>query len=171
MKILFFTISYPPFKIGGTEVYVKGLAESLVNKGVSCGVSFLCDNLQVLQDDILKCGFNGVEVFPVCNSGSGINANFKIDCSQIYEFKNLIEFWKPDVIHFHPLTLPVFLPWLQLVNNIPVVLIFHSSTTTCLRGDLLWHGVEDCLGVIDRKKCVECFQQCKGLPIVLVDRS
>lgn len=165
MKILFVTISYPPFKVGGTEVYVQGLADALSRKNVSCAVSFPCLELSELNKYSEKCDFKQVEVFPVIDPASGdkILSGFSIFGS----FKNLLENWKPDIVHFHPLTLPTFIPWLQEVPNLPVIFTFHSSTTTCLRGDLLWHGKVDCSGAIDRKKCVECFQHSKGVPIFL----
>ena len=165
MRVLFVTISYPPFKIGGTEVYVQGLCDALMKKGIICGVAFPITDPSGLICDRDKFDFKGVDVFPLVHKSFNI-----INDKFIKIFKSLfklIDFWRPDLVHFHPLTLPVFLPWLQIVNKIPVVFTFHSSTTTCLRGDLLWHGFKDCAGVIDRKTCVECFQLSKGLPRVL----
>ena len=165
MRVLFITISYPPLKICGTEVYVQGLCDALMKKGIICGVAFPITDPSGLICDRDKFDFKGVDVLPIDHESFNI-----INDKFIKIFKSLfklIDFWKPDLVHFHPLTLPVFLPWLQIVNKIPVVFTFHSSTTTCLRGDLLWHGFKDCAGVIDRKTCVECFQLSKGLPRVL----
>ena len=72
MRVLFVTISYPPFKIGGTEVYVQGLCDALMKKEIVCGVAFPITDPSGLICDRDKFDFKGVDVFSIVHESFNI---------------------------------------------------------------------------------------------------
>jgi glycosyltransferase involved in cell wall biosynthesis len=142
------TGSFLPESVGGTEVYVAGLARALVEAG---------DEVVVAVDSPGKGGdVAGLDVRRARADGASA----------------LLAQSRPDVVHIHPLTGGDLLPWMRAAREagIPVVCTYHTVTLTCARADLMLFGEEDCDGRIDQARCAVCVMQDRGMPVALARR-
>ncbi len=173
VDVLYATIGYPPSQVGGTEIYVQGLAEELSTRSwkvaVLCFDDFAEDTSREIR--VLRRDYNEIPVVRVGMNTSRIDfSSAKASSENRLKFANqfiqIFEEIKPRILHVHPLRLFVFAELIEHAKskNVPVVFTFHSSTTTCLRGDLLYMGREDCNGEICQTRCSACMLNRLGLP-------
>jgi len=171
MKILMLTIGYPPRQIGGTEVYVAGLVEALQRRGHVSEVAYL-EEVAEGRDLEVRCdNRNGTAVHAIIVPRSRYKMEFLLFDPilrerLISEFRSLATRVAPDVIHVHPLQIGLESYVMEALRNDGhhVMLTFHSSTTTCARGDLLQFGREVCDGRIVQTRCTECLFHRRGVP-------
>jgi glycosyltransferase involved in cell wall biosynthesis len=143
LRILMVTPSFLPESIGGTEIYVAGLARALMEAG---------DEVLIAVDSpgSASAVVEGLNVRHVGTTGA----------------TELLSQWRPDVVHAHPLTGNDILPWVRSARTrgVPVVCTYHTPTLTCARSDLVRFGEEDCDGRIDPADCSACVMQDRGVP-------
>jgi glycosyltransferase involved in cell wall biosynthesis len=81
-------------------------------------------------------------------------------------FKKLIEFKKPDIVHFHELagSNGITKHHIKAAKEAgaKIILTFHLSGNTCRTGNLVYKGNELCDGMIRTKRCSECYLHSKG---------
>ena len=171
--ILLVTIGYPPDQVGGTEVYVQGLGETLLARGWQVAVACLEEFSDPDAPGIRRrdTALNGLPVYRIgLNQArlntSGLAFDDQLRLSIADEFLRVLDELKPALVHVHPLRLGVFNDIISAAHQrgIPSVFTFHSSTTTCPRGDMLYMGREDCDGRLDQTRCSACLMQNRGLP-------
>jgi glycosyltransferase involved in cell wall biosynthesis len=176
MHILMITIGYPPDQVGGTEVYVAGLVEALKQQGHSCNVAYVeaVDDPQAADISLVTREFEGTSVYIIQVNAVTQKLEFLIFDSQlrdklIAEFCKVVEKVQPDVIHVHPLQLGFESYLIEQLNRLghKVVLTFHSSTTTCARGDLIYMGKQVCDGLVRQDRCTKCLYHWKSVPAPL----
>ena len=174
--ILLVTIGYPPDQVGGTEVYVQGLGETLMARGwqvtVACLEEFSDPNAPGIRRR--DTALNGLPVHRIgLNQArlntSGLAFDDQLRLSIAAEFLHVLDEVRPALVHVHPLRLGVFNDIISAAHQrgIPSVFTFHSSTTTCPRGDMLYMGSEDCDGRLDQARCSACLMQNRGVPTAL----
>jgi glycosyltransferase involved in cell wall biosynthesis len=173
MRILMVTIGYPPKYVGGTEVYVFGLVEELKALGHECVITYLEPFQQVDGPEIrvARSSHLGTEVHVVQVNTAIHKLEFLMFDAELRnkllgEFRKLVDQIDPDVIHLHPLQLGLESYLVEALNNAgrKVVMTFHSSTTTCARGDLIYMGETVCDGQIIQERCTKCLYHWKSVP-------
>ncbi|HKE60391.1 MAG TPA: glycosyltransferase, partial [Pyrinomonadaceae bacterium] len=170
------TIGYPPEQVGGTEVYVAGLVEALKQQGHSCDVAYVqaVDNPAAVDVHLVtrmheETPVHVIEVNAVTQQLEFLIFDPKLRSKLIAEFCKVVEEVQPDVIHVHPLQLGFESYLIEELNRRGhrVVLTFHSSTTTCARGDLIYMGKQVCDGLVRQDRCTKCLYHWKSVPAPL----
>jgi glycosyltransferase involved in cell wall biosynthesis len=152
---------YFPDSTGGTEVYVRDLVTALAGHDV--------DNTIIASTDgsYDRYTWNGVEV-----------VRYPIDAPEIQKvrdrsvrrrrtmFQELVEAARPDLFHLHSWTSGAGLRHLQQVArmDIPCVVTMHVPSPICMRGTMLLNDEKPCDGLIDDRRCAQCWALDRGLP-------
>ncbi|HUJ10289.1 MAG TPA: glycosyltransferase [Verrucomicrobiae bacterium] len=147
--------------MGGTEVYVDGLARDLLEMGVETVVAAPAT---VSGSHSL----NGLRVrrFAVCGGS--------VDLRQLYgegdphaaaEFEEILDDEKADLLHLHAFTQGASIRLLRAAKKrrLPVVFTYHTPTVSCQRGTLLRWGKEFCDGKMSVRECAGCTLHGLGL--------
>ncbi len=165
------TIGYPPTEVGGTEVYVAGLVEALRAHGCASEVAHIAETPSgediAVQSEVR--GSTLVHRIVVPRSRFHLETVVFDEALRdriIAVFRRLIHDRRPDVIHLHPLQLGLEAYLLDALRSDgrTLVLTYHSSTTSCARGDLVRFGRSACDGVIRQIACTECLMHARGVP-------
>lgn len=154
-----------PQSIGGTEIYTLRLVQYL-NK-INIETVILIPHFNYSISDEYE--YEGIKIIRYAENSAEdrkmIMGKKKPD--GLNGFARILISERPDVIHFHELApgrgINIFHVEKAHELNIPVVLTFHLSYYTCLKGSLIYKGKEKCDGVIHIKKCTECVYQAKGI--------
>ncbi|MDB4875813.1 MAG: glycosyl transferase group 1 [Gemmatimonadetes bacterium] len=172
MKILMVTIGYPPQQTGGTEVYVAGLVGELERRGHECAIAYVeevddasAPPIGVGRRDTSSTPVHVVQVNRRSFRMERLSSNAPLRRGLLSAFREVVRVAAPDLVHVHPLRLGLESHVIEMldVEGIPTVLTFHSSTTTCARGDLVHRGREVCDGVIRQARCTSCSIEAKGV--------
>jgi glycosyltransferase involved in cell wall biosynthesis len=163
VKILLVVHQYPPFNMGGTEVYTRNLAAELHR----CG----CDVVLYFRAD-----FNG-RPFATCDETiDGVRAR-RVSAPLVgWRSLPLIEFYRtflnpaierdfaafltreqPDVVHFqHVMALSARLIPIARRMGFPVVLTLHDYWFLCSNSQLIWPDAQVCRGKALGLNCARC---------------
>jgi glycosyltransferase involved in cell wall biosynthesis len=167
------TIGFPPDYVGGTETYVLGLIEALKMKGHTCDVAYLesckpeeCSDIQVSRKDYQDTHVHVVRVNQEKNQLQWLHFNPELRERLIEKFLLIAKESSPDLIHFHPLQLGFESHLMESLkeHGYKVFLTYHSTTTSCMRSDLVYMGRETCDGQVIRTRCISCVLHSKGVP-------
>ncbi len=152
---------YFPEKIGGTEVYVRDLANALSSLSVESSIIAATDGAAVdyVWADV------PVHRYP-SNWADQREYSATSGRAGLSKFQGLIEREAPDVFHLHSWTAGAGLQHLAQVAQlgIPCVVTVHVPSALCLRGTMLLNGRGPCDGLIREKRCVKCWAISRGLP-------
>lgn len=145
--------------VGGTENYLSYLAEKLVIEGhnvlvISQGNDSQGSKISVeLQKDLHYT----LELLP----REFYNRNeikLKETAKNLSKIINLIEGFKPDVIHFHTLSTFFHVNHIQAIRkkyNGKMIFTSHIPGHLCMRGDMIRNGKSICDGIIG-VNCIMC---------------
>ena len=165
MKIAFCLHHFLPTHIAGTEMYVFSLAANLQAMGVEALViipNLGSDSTEEYQQEgirVIKYAENSLE------DRTMILGKTKPDGLKL--FVEIVKSEQPDVVHFHELApgrgTNIF--HVQAVHDlhIPVVLTFHLSGYSCIRGSLVYKDEKKCDGIIKISRCTDCAYQSKNI--------
>jgi len=154
MQIVEVISDFLPHSVGGTEVYVHALAKELLREGH-------CVRIAVLK---------GTEAFTYTHDGLAVDVLPAFETPEGRQlgrsYHRYLEKFGPQVVHFHPLYLPLMLPFMRAAKElgIPIVVTYHTPTVTCGRGDMMLWGKYPCDGRMDLRRCAACVAHQKGLP-------
>ncbi len=152
---------YFPDSTGGTEVYVRDLVTALSAHDIESTIIAATDG------SYDRYTWNGVEV-----------VRYPIDAPEIQKvrdrsvrkrrtmFQELVESARPDLFHLHSWTSGAGLRHLRQVArmDIPSVVTMHVPSPICMRGTMLLNDEKPCDGLIDDRRCAECWALDRGLP-------
>lgn len=167
------TIGYPPEQVGGTEVFVHGLIEALRPRGYHCEVVYLEPFEQPGGPavELRRREHEGTPVHVIRVNRAWHRLEFiqfdAVARARILEaYERVVETVQPGLVHVHPLVLGFdsYLVERLRQQSRKVVVTFHSSTTSCARGDLVRFGTEVCDGRIRPKRCTACLYHFHGVP-------
>ncbi|AWW50835.1 glycosyltransferase [Wolbachia endosymbiont of Folsomia candida] len=159
MKILKVIHGYPPYYSAGSEVYSQTLAHELANN----------NEVQVFtrQENVFLPDFHYSTVLDYNHNGILLHIiNIKYRNRFISEevdtvFKNIIDDFQPDLIHFGHLNhLSLTLPEVAFKENIPTVFTLHDFWLMCPRGRFIQRNSEDLLQLCDGQEDQKCATQC-----------
>lgn len=162
LRIAYLPSSYLPESVGGTEIYVHNLATALTSQGHELAVVYHS-----------KSSVESISEFPY--------AIIRLDScpprrrADLYRrsrgenppgFEQFLAEWKPDVVHFHALTLGAGLDHARLARkkSIPYWVTYHTPTFSCPRGTLMHWGQEICDGLLQPTRCAACVLHGQGWP-------
>jgi len=162
MRIAHLPSSYLPDSLGGTEVYVHHLAEELARQGHESAVVIHGGRLDAEQLSPLY----HVERLPALPPCTRAELYGRLQREQPPGFAEFLDEWRPDVVHFHALTLGAGLGHARQAQKrgIPYVVTYHTPSFSCARGTLMHDGRSACDGRIDPKRCAGCVLQGQGWP-------
>lgn len=157
MKLLFAVHGYPPESTGGTELYVRKLAEALVARGHQ--VSVVAGSLQWFhQDRVSEDVVEGVRVSRIHRSdpyNDRWDKSFAPTVGALFE--PILQKAKPDLVHVHHwLRLSRDLVELARRRRVPAVVTLHDLWSTCLKLDRVLDGEAFCERKLDPAACVPC---------------
>lgn len=167
------TIGYPPLQVGGTEVYVQGLVEALKDKKVRSTVVYVepFTESKGPEFQLHQRTENGTTIYSLRVNTTRHKLEFsmfdrRLRSLLLREFRSLIDQLNPDLVHVHPLQLGIESYLIEELNRSGrrVVLTYHSTTTTCARGDLIYMGRSVCDGLVTQERCTKCFYHWKTVP-------
>lgn len=161
MKILLVAHGYPPELIGGTELYVQGLAQALVRAGQE--VAVVAGSIEpVSQAGVSRHDDSGIRVHRIHRADLYFDhwqKSFSSRATQM--FAAILRAERPDLVHVHH--------WLRLsrdlvhraaLEGIPSIVSLHDHWTSCLisfrvRPDTL----SACDAPLGANPCLACAQK------------
>ena len=157
MKIVQVIHGFPPYSMGGSEIYTYNLSREL-SKQDEVFVFFRIANSDFPEYDLHFTVSNGLNLYSINNTQKFYNSfetTYKNDSiSKI--FANFLEEINPDIIHFQHLV------WLSTTfiaeakkRKIPVVFTLHDFWLFCHLGQLLKLDLSICQGPQD-SECAGC---------------
>ena len=166
VKVVMATAWYPPYDIGGTEIYVEGLVDELSRLGAQCVV------LAPRHGDApARYEHRGVsvETYPV--NAEPTRAELRDDAPHdgFDCFRQMLMRHSGALYHQHAWTRGCGLNHLRAARELAfrTALSVHVASPICLRGTMLRFGVEPCDGRIDGATCGACWAQERGAPGVV----
>lgn len=158
MRIVHASAWYPPHFIGGTEIYVSGLARELSRRGVDVSVLTPAPKVGERQHEGVTVREYAVSV---------------VDPAGLAEFRAQLARIQPDVFHLHTWTPACGLDHLRAAHEMGLRTVWtpHVPASFCLRGTMLHRGTQPCDGRIDVKRCGACWAESRGLPEWLADAA
>lgn len=157
MRILFVVHGFPPYSVGGTEIYTYNLAKEL-NKSHEVYVFHRRADPSQEEYAISNELFNGLHVTAITNTFRNV-----VDFSMTYkneviakQFSTFVDRIKPDIVHFQHLTcLSTSLISVCHNKGIPTMFTLNDYWMICQRGQLLQPDLSLCTGPEDAK-CARC---------------
>lgn len=163
MRVLLAVGWYFPDAVGGTEVYVRGLASRLQRAGLEVTIAAPKDGGQPV-----RYVHRGVTVFrfPVAANPSRTELRGLERPPEFEVWEQILQEAVPHVVDFHSFTRGLGLPHLRAAaeRGAAVVLTVHAPGFVCARGTLLRFGRVPCDGDLARQPCTECRLHGRGLP-------
>lgn len=157
MRILLVVHGYPPECTGGTELYVRKVAQSLSQAGHV--IQVVSGSLQWFhQDRVSEDLIDNIHVSRIHRSDPFHERWDKSFCPTAgAAFEKILIKFKPDLVHVHH--------WMRLSRDfveiarrrrIPSIVTLHDLWTTCLRIDRSLEGEVFCPRTLDPTHCVAC---------------
>jgi len=159
--VLHVPYSFFPDACGGTEVYVRGLAQRLASRGYWSAIAA-----------------PGVESGEYVNGGLAVY-RFAIDPRRRLAlaygvpdeiaaegFGAILRKIRPRIVHLHARTSAVSERLVDFAHDIGAAAVFtyHTPTVSCARGTMMLFGQEPCDGTIEPKRCTACALASHGAP-------
>jgi glycosyltransferase involved in cell wall biosynthesis len=152
---------YFPDQVGGTEVYVQDLLAELGRRSVDGYVVAATD------EGFREYEWEGVQVARYPSNWASIREySASRPRAGLSKFQELVLEKQPDLFHLHSWTRGAGLVHLAQVAQlgIPCVVTMHVPSALCMRGTMLLHGRQACDGLIDEKRCAQCWSEFRGVP-------
>jgi glycosyltransferase involved in cell wall biosynthesis len=158
--VLHVPFTYFPDAVGGTEIYVAGLAAALKQYCFTSIIAAPGDANTAYEHD-------GITVYRFARSlpQTFANAYGFPDENAAHSFRAVLERVRPDIVHLHAQTAAVSERLADEAHKAraKVIFTYHTPTVSCLRGTLMLMGDGICDGVFDVRRCSICILQNNGL--------
>ncbi len=155
---------YFPESIGGTEVYVRALAQQLQRRSVDVAVAAPA----VHNGRASSYLHDGVPVFryvpPVSPRG-----DFDVSASEPAEWCDILNRFSPTTVDLHSLVPGLGLPHLRAagIRRARTVLTVHVPEVLCARSTLMRFGSTPCDGDLGCQPCTACRLHARGVPALV----
>ncbi len=164
--VLHVPYTYFPDAVGGTEVYVAGLAGALLTRGIHSAIAAPGDAADAYQ-------YDGAPVFRFATErGADLGrAHGAPDPVAAQSFRVLLARLRPRIVHLHAYTAAISERLVEAAGaaGAKVVLTYHSPTVSCARGTMMWMGRAPCDGRLDRRRCTVCALAQHSVPPIVRD--
>ena len=163
-KILHVPYTYFPDAGGGTEVYVRALAQQLSACGYPSAVAAPGSAPIGYDDGGLRVYRFPSDARPRLELAYGVP-----DEVAAKGFGTIVAQARPDIVHLHALTSAVSERLVDVAHaaGARVVFTYHTPTASCSRGTMMLFGKTRCDGVIESKRCTACALSGLGVPQIL----
>jgi glycosyltransferase involved in cell wall biosynthesis len=161
MKSLHVPFVFYPDVVGGTEVYVAGLAESLTRQHHPVVIAAPAG----AASHYTHAG-TPVYRFPVAERVADVAELYgEGDAAAAAAFGQILDRERPDVVHLHAFTraCSVLLVRQARSRAIPVVFTYHTPTVSCARGTMMLWGSTPCDGTLRVARCAACALEGRGV--------
>lgn len=163
MRIALVVHKFPPFSVGGTEVYSSNVAKELAKRGHRVFVFFRDDGEgdRWIEEQYEREGIGHWRVGRAFRedrvSPLGLFRDTFWNRDVERSFDRFLEWAKPGVVHFqHLMKLSFRLPSMVGRRGIPSLLTFHDYWFLCANAQLVGPGGRVCRGKKGRWNCVRC---------------
>jgi glycosyltransferase involved in cell wall biosynthesis len=155
------TYTYFPDPSGGTEVYVRGLAQQLRAHGHLAAVAAPASVSAVYSDSGLPVYRFQADMRACLDLAYGVADEIAAD-----HFKAVIEKTKPKIVHLHARTAAISESLIDIAHAAGAIVIFtyHTPTASCARGTMMLFGDSPCDGRIETTRCTACGIASLGVP-------
>jgi glycosyltransferase involved in cell wall biosynthesis len=162
--VLHVPYTYFPDASGGTEVYVRALAQQLGARGYPSAVAAPGAAPAAYVDGGLPVYRFPSDVRPRLELAYGVPDEIAAE-----GFEAIVAQARPDIVHLHALTGAVSERLVDVAHaaGARVVFTYHTPTASCSRGTLMLFGKTPCDGVIESKRCTACALSGLGVPQIL----
>lgn len=158
--------TYFPARTGGTEVYVRALAEALEKRGADD-----LRNTVLTSGDIEEAQFDridGIEVvrYPVRAANDLRVVRAQRAPEGMNAFEEVLRRCKPDIYHQHSWVTGCGLHHLKTAKRVAghCVVTVHVPGNVCVRGTMLEMGKQPCDGRVRIARCSACWAHSRGIP-------
>lgn len=154
---------YPPYSMGGSEVYVESLVAELAQLGAAS--SLLTPRPSGAPESYIHQGIR-VETYPVNDRP----LPGEIRAGRVHEgfeqYRALLKRKQGAIYHQHAWTRGCGWHHLRLARELGMrtVLTVHVPGNACLRGTMLRFGAAPCGGAVQPSLCGACWAQERGIP-------
>jgi len=163
VKVLLVVHQYPPFRIGGTEIYTRMLAHELARRGHDVVLYFRADFNRrpfAAHDETV----NGIHARRVSAPLVGWRSFPLVEFYRTFlnptierDFAAFLAREQPDVVHFqHVMALSARLIPIARRMGFPVVLTLHDYWFLCSNSQLIWPDAQVCRGKALGLNCARC---------------
>lgn len=163
MRILLVSHKYPPYSLGGVEVYTHNLARAL-QASHEVAVFYRHDSSDALPFAEHDEEIEGVWTRRVSCNPTGLTASVAGEFLGTFlnrqiedSFDRFVAQVKPDLIHVqHVMALSARLLPLARQTGVPLVLTLHDYWFICGNSQLIWPDAQTCQGKAWGMNCVRC---------------
>ena len=166
MKILHALGWYFPKTLGGTEIYVKALAER--QRAFEHQVGVAAPSPGSTRAELSE--YEGIPVlrYPTPSEPTRDEAQGRIAARGSEVFRDYLDTWRPDILHVHTFTTGLGIYELEAARDLGIRIVATNHLASvgylCQRGTLMRWGEYPCDGVVAQVKCAACQLQEGGLP-------
>lgn len=154
---------YPPYRIGGTEVYLEGLVAALRPVGVTS--TLLVPRVDTMPEQYAYLG-TPVETYRVNETVETSEFRRGVPHQEFEIFRRKLEDHREAIYHQHSWTRGCGPHHLRAARELGMrtVVTVHVPSNICLRDTMLRFGEVACDGKVSGEICGACFAQGKGIP-------
>jgi glycosyltransferase involved in cell wall biosynthesis len=151
--ILHVPYTYFPDPCGGTEVYVRGLAQRLSAHGYANAVAAPAAASATYEHAGLPVHRFATDLRPRLDLAYGVPDEIAAE-----GFRAIVAQARPDIVHLHACTAAVSERLVDVAHaaGARVVFTYHTPTASCARGTMMLFGETPCDGFIETKRCTAC---------------
>lgn len=160
MKVLFTIHGFPPYELGGSEIYAFSLARALQKNGIAVTVFARAVNFDRNSYSLQEDEIDGIKIKRIVNNCTDIHtfSDHFINKRIRDLFISTLREEKPDIVHFqHLFFLSGDLPSVTRSFGIPSMLMLHDYWYFCMRVNLFKPDHTRCPGPNGGINCVACF--------------
>jgi glycosyltransferase involved in cell wall biosynthesis len=160
-SILHVPYTYFPDPCGGTEVYVRGLAERLSALGYANAVAAPATASATYEHAGLPVHRFATDLRPRLDLAYGVPDEIAAE-----GFRTIVAQTRPDIVHLHARTAAVSERLVDVAHatGARVIFTYHTPTASCARGTMMLFGEMPCDGIIETKRCLACAVAALGMP-------
>ena len=164
MKVVLGIPWFLPTSMGGTEVYVSGLAEELRVSGIECVIAAPSPDGRASTST-----YRNTRIFYYPGPWQDAPTLSVLDCSNADQFRDWLSSERPDVYHQHDWSPNCGLTHLQAAKGlgIPTFITIHLAKLVCITREMICEGMSQCDGEIIEQRCARCFMKSRGIPAPL----
>ncbi len=152
-SILHVAYTYFPDPCGGTEVYVRALAQRLSALGYANAVAAPAAASATYEHAGLPVHRFATDVRPRLDLAYGVPDEIAVE-----GFETIIAQARPDLVHLHARTAAVSERLVDVAHaaGARVVFTYHTPTVSGARGTMMLFGETPCDGIVETKRCTAC---------------
>ena len=159
--VLHVPYTFFPDPSGGTEVYVRRLAQCLSVRGYMSAVAAPGAAPSEYVHEGLEVYRFATDPRPRLELAYGVSDEIAAD-----SFRAALHKLRPRILHLHARTSAISERLVDVARDVgaAVVFTYHTPTVSCARGTMMLFGQQPCDGIIEPKRCTSCALASHGVP-------